>query len=129
MNSDESLIKVSPGLLSALSKGSLSLNVFPRDILVLECLVAGTSFRKLDNVKDQLRETVELEVKRESQNEFDHFAIALWFQNTKIGYIPKDRNEVLARLMDAGKQFYATISAKEMEGNWLKLEIKVMLKD
>jgi len=129
MNNDESLIKVSPGLLSALSKGSLSLNVFPRDILVLECLVAGTSFRKLDNVKDQLRETVELEVKREPQNEFDHFAIALWFQNTKIGYIPKDKNEVLARLMDAGKQFYATISAKEMEGNWLKLEIKVMLKD
>ncbi len=48
---------------------------------------------------------------------------------TKIGYIPKTKNEVLARLMDAGKQFYATIHAKEMEGNWLKLEIKVMLKD
>ena len=56
-------------------------------------------------------------------------AIALWFQDTKVGYIPKEKNEVLARLMDAGKQFYATISANEMEGNWLKLEIKVILKD
>ena len=129
MNNDQTLIKVNPGLLSALSKGNLSLDVFAREILVLECLIAGTSFRKLDKVQDDLKETVQLEMKREGDNQFDHFAIALWFQNTKIGYIPKDKNEVLARLMDAGKQFYATIGATEIEGNWLKLEIKVMLKD
>ena len=129
MNQNESLIKVNPGLLSALSKGNFSLDVFAREILVLECLIAGTSFRKLDKVQDDLNETVRLEMKREGNNEFDHFAVALWFGNTKVGYIPKDKNEVLARLMDAGKQFYATIHAKEMEGNWLKLEIKVMLKD
>lgn len=129
MKENESLIKINPGLLSALSKGAFSLDVFAREILVLQCLVAGTSFRKLDKVQDDLNETVQLEMKREGDNEFDQFAVALWFQNTKVGYIPKDKNEVLARLMDAGKQFYATIHAKEMEGNWLKLEIKVMLKD
>ena len=129
MKENESLIKVNSGLLSALSKSAFSLDVFAREILVLQCLVAGTSFRKLDKVQDDLNETVQLEMKREGDNEFDHFAVALWFQNTKVGYIPKDKNEVLARLMDAGKQFYATIHAKEMEGNWLKLEIKVMLKD
>jgi hypothetical protein len=129
MNDEQSLIKVSPGLLSALSNGALSLDVFAREILVLECIVAGTSFRKLDKVQDELKETVQLEMKREGDNKFDCFAIALWFQDTKVGYIPKDKNEVLARLMDAGKQFYATINAKEMEGNWLKLQIKVLLKD
>ncbi len=129
MNDEQSLIKVNPGLLSALSKGAFSLDVFARELLVLECLAAGTSFRKLDKVQDELKETVQLEMKREGDNKFDPFAIALWFQNTKVGYIPKEKNEVLARLMDAGKQFYATIYAKEMEGNWLKLEIKVMLKD
>ncbi len=129
MNNDQTLIKVNPGLLSALSKGSFSLDVFAREILVLECLIAGTSFRKLDKVQDELNETVQLEMKREGDNKFDNFAVELWFQNTKVGYIPRDKNEVLARLMDAGKQFYATIHAKEMEGNWLRLEIKVMLKD
>lgn len=127
--SDQSLIKVNPGLLAALSKGSFSLDVFEKEILVLKCLVAGTSFRKLDKVRDELKELVQLETKRESKNEFDEFAIALYFQDTKVGYIPRDKNEVLARLMDAGKQFYATICAKEMEGNWLKLEVKVILKD
>ena len=129
MNQDESLIKVNSGLLSALSKGNFSIDVFGREILVLKCLIAGTSFRKLDKVQDDLKETVQLEMKREGDNEFDNFAVALWFQETKVGYIPKDKNEVVARLMDAGKQFYATIHAKEMEGNWLKLEIKVVLKD
>ena len=129
MNDVQSLVKVNPGLLGALSKGAFSLNVFCREILVLECLAAGTSFRKLDKVVDDLKETVHLEMKREGKNEFDEFAVALWFRDTKVGYIPRQKNEVLARLMDAGKQFYASISAKEMEGNWLKLEIKVILKD
>ena len=129
MNDVQGLIKVNPGLPGALSKGAFSLNVFAREILVLECLAAGTSFRKLDKVQDDLKETVQLEMKREGKNEFDEFAVALWFRDTKVGYIPRQKNEVLARLMDAGKQFYASISAKEMEGNWLKLEIKVMLKD
>jgi len=129
MNQEQSLIKVDSGLLSALSKGTFSIDVFAREILVLECLIAGTSFRELDKVQDDLKETVQLEMKREIDNKFDGFAVSLWFQQTKVGYIPKDKNEVIARLMDAGKQFYATIHAKEMEGNWLKLEIKVVLKD
>lgn len=129
MTTTQSLIKVNPGLMSALSKGTLSIDVFAREIVVLECLAAGTSFRKLDKVQDDLKETVQLEMKRKGHNEFDRFAIALWFKKTKVGYIPKEKNEVLARLMDAGKQFYAAITAKEMEGNWLKLAIKVVLKD
>jgi hypothetical protein len=55
--------------------------------------------------------------------------IALYFKADKIGYIPRDKNEVIARLMDAGKQFFATIMAKEWEGNWLKIEVQVFLKD
>jgi len=31
--------------------------------------------------------------------------------------------------MDAGKNFFATIQAKEWEGNWLKVEVRVYLKD
>jgi HIRAN domain len=124
-----SLIKVNSGLLSALSAGQLNIDVFRKEILVLECLVAGTSFRKLDKVEAELLCTVQLEMKREAQNEFDEFAIALFFTDVKVGYIPRDKNEVIARLMDAGKAFYATIKAKEWEGNWLRLDIKVFMND
>jgi len=123
------LIKVDAKLLAALSKGGISLDVFSKDILALECLVAGTSFRKLNDVEAALNKEVKLELKREPQNEYDHFAIALHFEKHKIGYIPRDKNEVIARLMDAGKNFFATIQAKEWEGNWLKVEVRVYLKD
>lgn len=125
----QSLIKVNPSLLAALSKGGLSLNVFGKDILVLECIVAGTSFRKLSELEPSLTAEVKLEMKREPDNKFDEYAIALHFENNKIGYIPRDKNEVIARLMDAGKAFFATIYAKDWEGNWLKIEVKVYLKD
>ena len=72
---------------------------------------------------------VKLVVVREAKNEFDVFAVALHFNKNKIGYIPRDKNEVIARLMDAGKSFFATIEAKEWEGNWLKIEVKVYLND
>jgi len=125
----QDLIKVDAKLLAALSKGGISLDVFSKDIRALECLVAGTSFRKLNDVEAALNKEVKLELKREPQNEYDHFAIALHFEKHKIGYIPRDKNEVIARLMDAGKNFFATIQAKEWEGNWLKVEVRVYLKD
>jgi hypothetical protein len=53
----------------------------------------------------------------------------LYFEKNKIGYIPREKNETIARLADAGKSFYATIKAKEWEGNWLKIEIKIYLRD
>ncbi|RYY90878.1 MAG: hypothetical protein EOO15_00725 [Chitinophagaceae bacterium] len=124
-----SLIKVSPGLLSALSGGGFGIEVFKKEVVALECLVAGTSFRKLTDVERELTSTVRLELKREPKNEFDRWAVALWFNRSKVGYIPRDKNEVIARLMDAGKRFYATIAAREFEGNWLKLQIQVILRD
>jgi hypothetical protein len=126
---NQSLISVNPGLLAALSKGGITFNILPKDILVLETIVAGTSFKKLKDIEPQLTTIVKLVLVREPENKYDEFAIALHFENNKIGYIPKECNEVIARLMDAGKAFFASISAKDWEGNWLKIEIKVYLKD
>jgi HIRAN domain len=129
INEEQGLIKVSSGLLSALSGGQLNIDVFKKEILVLECVVAGTSFRKLGTIEADLAATVKLDMKREGKNEFDKFAVALYFQNVKVGYIPKDKNEVIARLMDAGKAFHATVEAKEWEGTWLRLDVKIYIKD
>ena len=129
MSNEQSLIKIDSGLLSALSGGQLNIDVFKKEILVLECMVAGTSFRQLGKVEASLSATVKLDVKREAKNEFDPFAVALHYNDIKIGFIPRDKNEVIARLMDAGKSFYATIGAKEWEGNWLRLDVKVLMKD
>ena len=124
-----SLIKINTGLLAALSSGAISIDVMPKEILVLECLVAGTSFRKLQDLEPELISEVKIELKRDTKNEHDKMAVELLFNNNKIGYIPRDKNEVIARLLDAGKSFFGILHAKEWEGNWLRLDIKVYLKD
>jgi len=54
MSEHNSLIQISGGLMQAFSQGAININIMPKDILVLECLVAGTSFRNLKTVEPEL---------------------------------------------------------------------------
>ncbi|HSW35021.1 MAG TPA: HIRAN domain-containing protein [Candidatus Limnocylindrales bacterium] len=47
----------------------------------------------------------------------------------KLGYIPRAKNEVLARLMDAGKLVFGKIEGLEKFNKWLKISIRVYMKD
>ncbi len=129
MIEERGLIKTSPVLLATLSKGGLTLDVFAKEVVALQCLVAGTSFRSFDNIEDQLVTSVKLSILRESKNEHDPFAVSIWYEKTKVGYIPRQKNEVVARLMDAGKSFVARVKEKDREGNWIKLKVEVYLQD
>lgn len=68
-------------------------------------------------------------VKPESSNKYDAFAVSIFFKENKKGYFPKTKDETIARLMDFGKQFFAVLTHKELEGNWWRLHIKIYLKD
>ncbi|MBK8845582.1 MAG: HIRAN domain-containing protein [Bacteroidetes bacterium] len=43
-----------------------------------------------------------LELVREPGNKHDEFAVALHFNSKKIGFVPAESNEMLARLIDIG---------------------------
>ena len=47
----------------------------------------------------------------------------------KIGFVPADCNEVLARLMDGGKALSGKLTGKEKLGTWNKLHMEVSLDD
>jgi hypothetical protein len=55
--------------------------------------------------------------------------VALHWKAKKIGYIPRDQNEVIARLMDAGKQFKGTLTDIDYTNDWNGLEVDIFLKD
>lgn len=47
----------------------------------------------------------------------------------KIGYVPRASNEVVARLMDAGKIVFARVESKAWVDSWLRVSIEVVLRD
>ena len=125
------LQKYSSSLIQLIYREGGNLSLPCDEILSLECVVAGTTFIKnLKEVEAKLKKGQPLDLKREPDNQYDDFAIAIYNgQGEKLGYIPRDRNEMLARLMDAGKWFYAKVQNKVWEGNWLKIDLEIYLKE
>ena len=67
--------------------------------------VAGvTHVRGIKKLAKALKKHEEILLVREPENEFDDLAILVKNKDgKKLGYIPRQKNEVIARLMDAGK--------------------------
>ena len=75
---------------------------FARDIFLMECHVAGTSYRDIDGIASALKTDDRLVLRREPENRHDQLAIEVLTRAVvKLGYVPQAKNEVLARLLDA----------------------------
>lgn len=133
MDSRSSLVPIDAAML-ALIRGSLGqkggLQPFAREIMLIECHVAGTSFRDLTDVEPSLVEGSVLPLKREPENPHDPLAIMILdVKGHHLGYVPRHKNEALAHLMDAGKLLFGIIVTKEWQGKWLCVEIRIIMRD
>lgn len=119
------------GIVSLLNhKGGLVLpQPFERDIFLFDTVVAGTSHvTGIEELEPFLTVGDKLDFFREPDNPFDKQAIVIKNANgVKIGYVPQADNIIFSRLMDAGKLLFGKITAKEMKGKWLKIEIGIYL--
>ncbi len=103
---------------------------FVREIMLVECNIAGTSYRALKDVEPNLATGALLVLKREPANANDQLAIMILAQSgDHLGYVPRAKNEALARLMDAGKLLFAKLESKAWQGEWLKAGIRIYLRD
>jgi len=130
---DNSLQHIDPGLIAVIrasfgEKGIIK--PFVKEIFLLELHVAGTSHLDLKAIEPTLTTNSLLHFFREPGNEHDPLAIKICTAGgRKIGYIPRDRNEVMARLMDGGKLLFGVITNKEWLGEWLKISIRCYMRD
>lgn len=126
------IIKINGGNIVQILHGSAEIGKpFSQNIYLVDAHIAGTTY--IDNIEDlepELRLGMKLKFLREPKNEFDKLAIKVLDENdNKIGYVPRTKNAILARLMDAGKLLYATIYEKDFEGDWLKITMQIYLAD
>ena len=72
--------------------------------------LVGLSYYELQYVYHHIHEGTALELRREPRNRHDYNAIAVYFRNHKIGFLPKNANELAAHLMDEGCALEARVT-------------------
>ena len=119
--------------IAKLNSGSGVPMPFVQELFLIECEIAGTGF-----VKNILEKASALKVGevvslvREANNKYDSLAIRVDNSSgEKLGYVPRKKNEILARLLDGGKMLYGIVSEKEISeySNWVDITIRICMKD
>ena len=124
-----SIIKLTPELLALIGSGGVdALAPFTREIYLLDIVIAGTTFcKEITEIEPQLLPETVLKLIRQPQNQHDELAIGIYYNTIRIGWVPMENNEVISRLMDAGKAFFCRIDSTKLKGNWVKINVKIFM--
>jgi hypothetical protein len=128
----QELVKIDPSLLELLaSHPEGGVCPFQHEIFLQDVTVAGTGYcEQIDEIFPKLTENMVLRLQRDPQNKHDQLAIGVWYEQTRIGWVPRMQNEVAARLMDAGKNICLRISGLKVESDsWQRIDSKMYLID
>ena len=99
-----------------------------RRVLLQESPLAGFQYHRAAAIWPFLQVGEPLHLRREPGNPHDRYAVAVWFRNEHLGYIPRRENRTLARLIDQGECLEARIVRLLEERNpWRKIRIRVEL--
>ena len=124
------IIKTSPELLDMMgTQLPNSLQPFSREIFLLDIVVAGTTHcNKIDKIYPLLEKDMILRMLRHPKNRYDKQAIGIYYEKTRIGWVPRELNLVISRLMDAGKAFFCRVDKVSLvDDYWVKIEAKIYM--
>jgi len=104
---------------------------FSRQIYLISARIAGAYY--VDGIHDlieKIKAGAKLRFIRETDNKYDKLAILVKDQNNnKLGYVPREKNPILARLMDAGKLIYGTVKTINNDDSYINIEMEIYMDD
>lgn len=123
------IIKLSPELLTLIGTGGVeALTPFTREIYLIDMVVAGTTHcKQIDELEPALVAGTVLKMIRQPENKYDDMAIAVYHDTIRIGWVSMELNEVISRLMDAGKAFFCRITSTKRKGQWVKIDASIFM--
>ncbi|MCU7844042.1 MAG: HIRAN domain-containing protein [Candidatus Thiodiazotropha sp. (ex Monitilora ramsayi)] len=97
-----------------------------RRLILQESALAGYQYHRAAAIWPFLQVGEKLRLKREPCNPHDPYAVAVWFRNEHLGYVPSRENRTLAKLMDQGIPLEASLTRLLDESNpWRKIRFRV----
>jgi len=99
-----------------------------RSVLIQESPIAGFQFHRGDAIWASLDVGEELALVRESSNTHDPDAVAVYFHEQMLGYVPRGDNRAIAQMLDRGESLEARISKLLDDGEpWERIRITITL--
>lgn len=80
-----------------------------RDIYLDSLCIAGFQYYEGPEREKFLEEGFSLGLRRQPENPYDFFAVEVYHENHKLGYLPRSDNRIIARMMDQGIRVKAII--------------------
>ncbi len=97
---------------------------------LLHCRVAGFTYYEGPVVFEELKIGTVLTLKRESDNRFDNYAVAVYYGEYKLGFIPKEQNHDLSKFLELGHVIFETriqrISKEENPENQIQVIVYLL---
>ncbi len=130
MNHHNPVTRLLRGLTRLLPHARVSRGQLPpirRRVILQESPLAGYQYHRAPAIWPFLQVGESLHLRREPTNRHDRYAIAVWFRNEHLGYIPQRDNRTLARLLDQGERLETTIVRllDEERNPWRKIRLQV----
>ena len=76
--------------------------MYKRSRNLVTCEIAGEQYYDFLEVADKLKTGTKLSLVHEANNPYDPNAVALYFSDSKIGYIARRNNEIVSSLLTFG---------------------------
>lgn len=71
-----------------------------------------------------------LTLKREEENRFDNYAIAIYYGEAKLGFIPRDQNHELSKFLEQGYDIFEAriqrVSPEENPENQVQVIVYIL---
>ena len=97
-----------------------------RELLIQESPVAGFQYHDGEIVWLRLSAGDSLQLRREADNPYDRRAIAVYWGESKLGYVPRAANTACSQMMDRGERLTARIKClRESRDPWKRVELSI----
>ena len=110
----------------AMQAGGLRGRETVRELLVQESPVAGFQYHDGETVWPRLSTGDSLRLLREPDNPYDGQAVAVYWGEAKLGYVPRAANTAVAQMMDRGELLSARVARlRESQDPWKRVGISI----
>jgi hypothetical protein len=95
----------------------------------LELPLAGFRHHRAAGIWPFLQPGLELRLRREAWNRHDPLAVAVYYRQEKLGYLPRTDNAAIARWLDQGRAVrvsIAALGADAVRGGRLLLRVQLL---